>query len=70
MSSLELLVVASLETLHCVSRGDGNSIGQARENPAAPWALEHKCIASAQRNCHVRLDKVYHLTMGPFPLLC
>ena len=25
MSSLELLVVASLETLHCVSRGDGNS---------------------------------------------
>ena len=64
MSSLELLVMPGLETLHCVSRTDDNSV-----RPANPAASEHKRNAPAQQNCHLSLDKVYHLTVGPFPLL-
>merc|ERR1712078_342536 len=64
MSSLEHLIMPGLETLHCVSRADGNSV-----RPANPAASEHKRNAPAQRNCHLCLDKVYHLTMGSFPLL-
>ena len=56
MSRLELLVVASLATVHCVSR-----VMAIRSGPRILPRSISETILHRQWYCHIRFDKMYHL---------